>query len=198
MEQWKTSCFSRGKGVFQGDTLSPLIFLPAFNPIIQSIQHASMGYKLKQLAPTCDRAPLLKVGTCIYTLWEKESSDSCGWCFTKILSIQPDDLASMKCRKGNTTEVVNLNDIKWTTASGSFRLHKTHKTTLLPINPHSLLLTEGERICRWSHSILIFRRRTQNHPLWSKPQMQRYMSRDQSRQVCLNGFRWSKLRWRRK
>jgi len=132
----------------------PLIFLLAFNPIIQSIQHASTGYKFKLLVPTCDRAPLLKVGTYIYTLWEEESSDSCGWYFTKILSIQLDDLASMKYRKGNATEVVNLNDIKWTTASGSFPLHKTHKTTLLPINPHSLLLTRWkdlQMISQYSH-----------------------------------------------
>ena len=43
---------------------------------------------------------------------------SCGWYLTKILSIPPDGSVSMKYRKGNATEVVNLNDIKWTTASG--------------------------------------------------------------------------------
>ena len=46
-KQWKTQSFSIGRGVFQGDTLSPLIFLLAFNPIIQAIHNTSTGYSLK-------------------------------------------------------------------------------------------------------------------------------------------------------
>jgi len=40
------------------------------------------------------------VGTYIYTLWEEESSDSCGWYFTKILSIQLDDLDIHEVQEG--------------------------------------------------------------------------------------------------
>jgi len=37
-KEWKTDPFPIGRGVFQGDTLSPLIFLVAFNPIIKVVQ----------------------------------------------------------------------------------------------------------------------------------------------------------------
>ena len=118
-KQWKTSCFSIGKGVFQGDTLSPLIFLLAFNPIIQSIQNTRTGYRLKLPPPRCDENPLPKVGTYIYAYWEEqESNDHCGWYVAKILSVHPDGAASLKYRKDNTTEDVSLNEIRWITGSG--------------------------------------------------------------------------------
>ena len=59
------------------------------------------------------------MGTYIYALWEEqESTDQCGWYLAKILSVHPDGSVSMKYRKDNATEDVNLNQIKWTTASG--------------------------------------------------------------------------------
>ena len=45
---WQPPSFPVKRGVFQGDTLSPLIFLIAFNPVIQSVQaHPSAGYNFK-------------------------------------------------------------------------------------------------------------------------------------------------------
>lgn len=51
--KWSTDVFMIGKGVFQGDTLSPLIFLVAFNPIIQ----------LAESLPTCGFQLSLPTGT---------------------------------------------------------------------------------------------------------------------------------------
>ena len=51
--KWSTDVFTIGKGVFQGDTLSPLIFLVAFNPIIQ----------LAESLPTCGFQLRLPTGT---------------------------------------------------------------------------------------------------------------------------------------
>ena len=118
-KQWKTQSFSIGRGVFQGDTLSPLIFLLAFNPIIQAIHNTSTGYSLKLPMLSGDRKPLPKVGTYIYALWEEqESSEQGGWYLAKILSVTCDGSALMKYRRDYATEEVNLNEIRWTPASG--------------------------------------------------------------------------------
>ena len=44
---FKSEIFSFKRGVFQGDPLSPIIFLTVFNPILQILQENSrFGYKL--------------------------------------------------------------------------------------------------------------------------------------------------------
>ena len=109
-KQWKTSCFMIGRGVFQGDTLSPLIFLLAFNAIIQAIFKLESGFKLKLPTSTCSEKPLPNVGTHIYAYWEEEeSNEQSGWYLAKILSAQPNGSVTLKYRKGNTTENTNLN-----------------------------------------------------------------------------------------
>ena len=47
-KEWRSSPFPFKRGVFQGDHISPIIFLMTFNPIIQSLQNQSQkfGYKL--------------------------------------------------------------------------------------------------------------------------------------------------------
>ena len=45
--KWSTGAFKIGKGIFQGDTISLLIFLLVFNPIIQLAESLSTcGFKL--------------------------------------------------------------------------------------------------------------------------------------------------------
>ena len=51
-KNWSTPSFPVSRGVFQGDTLSPLIFLITFNPIIQLAQSLSTcGFQLKLSDP---------------------------------------------------------------------------------------------------------------------------------------------------
>ena len=104
-KQWMTSCFRIARGVFQGDTLSPLIFLLAFNPTIQSIYSTNSGFGL-MLPPTCSDKALPNVGSHIYAYLD--SNEQCGWYLVKILSYGS---VSVKYRKGNITEDTNLNSM---------------------------------------------------------------------------------------
>ena len=48
-KHFKSENFSFRRGVFQGDPLSPIIFLTVFNPILQFLQeNSSFGYKMKE------------------------------------------------------------------------------------------------------------------------------------------------------
>ena len=64
-KNWSTPSFPISKGVFQGGTLSPLIFLITFNPIIQLAQSLSTcGFRLKLSDPTTQGSP--KVNSHLY------------------------------------------------------------------------------------------------------------------------------------
>ena len=116
-KDWKTPRFSIERGVFQGDTLSPLIFLLAFNPIIEAINSVEPGFQLMLPSQSCNEASLPGINTYIYARWDEEGSDEPpGWYLAKILSIDSMGLAVLKYRKGNLTEEVNLSSIKWIVA----------------------------------------------------------------------------------
>ena len=63
-KHWSTPSFPISRGVFQGDTLSPLIFLITFNPIIQLAQSLSTcGFSLKLSDPTLQELPKVELAS---------------------------------------------------------------------------------------------------------------------------------------
>ena len=57
-KKWRTPNFKIQRGVFQGDTLSPLIFLLAFNPLIELCNNLpSGGFSLKLPVPNSSGLP---------------------------------------------------------------------------------------------------------------------------------------------
>ena len=76
---WCTDTFAVQRGVFQGDTLSPIIFLLCFDPVIKlATQHPSKGYVPSITIPDSESLP--PVDATIYLLWDEEPSpEPTGW-----------------------------------------------------------------------------------------------------------------------
>ena len=78
-KQWFTSEFSITRGMFQGDTLSPILFLLCFNPIVALIQGSPdcSFYPVKSLENSEGLPPTKSY---IYVPWdEQDSSEPKGW-----------------------------------------------------------------------------------------------------------------------
>ena len=67
------------RGRFQGDTLSPLIFLTVFNAVVElSNYFPTCGFSLK--VPVPNSAGLPPVNSAIYVHWDESSLDEpTGW-----------------------------------------------------------------------------------------------------------------------
>ena len=121
-KEWRTQPFPINKGVFQGDTLSPFLFLIAFNPIIQSVAiHPNRGFAFKlSIQSEPDQQVLPIPNSYIYALWEKENSDEAlDWYLAKVLSMDHLGEARLRYRKGGLTKTVCLLQIKWMPAKGN-------------------------------------------------------------------------------
>ena len=89
-KDWKAQPFPISMGVFQGDTLSPLLLLIAFNPIIQSVViHPSRGFSLKLPNHTESNQHTLPCqNSHIYALWEENNSkETLGWYLARVLTV---------------------------------------------------------------------------------------------------------------
>ena len=112
---WRTNTFSISQGIFQGDTLSPLIFLLAFNPIINLVKSLTSGYQIQIALP----GRISAKGKFIYLEWnEPQSSEPPSWYLCKIVDHTPNGLSEVQYNK-DTFERVNLNTCTWRYAKGN-------------------------------------------------------------------------------
>ena len=130
-KDWNTSPFPITRGVFQGDTLSPLLFLICFNPTIQSIAvHPCNGYSLV-LQKSEENCP--SQNSFFYALWnEKSSCEKIGWYLAKVLSIDDNGNVTLRYRSGNNIEEVSLLSIDWSHAKGNGKWFLPPNTLSIP------------------------------------------------------------------
>ena len=69
--------------MFQGDTLSPVIFLTVFNPLIElSSCLTTTGFSLK--VPVPNSVGLPPVNSATYVYWDENSDESVGWYYAVV------------------------------------------------------------------------------------------------------------------
>ena len=67
------------KGVFQGDTLSPVIFLLAFNPLLKLAEALSNPHGYTIQLPVEDTDDLPPVNSFVYVKWSECDDEPPGW-----------------------------------------------------------------------------------------------------------------------
>ena len=117
-DNWKSPPFQISRAVFQGDTLSPLLFLLSFNPIITYIDHLpTCGFQMSiQLSDTAGLPP---ANSHIYVEWNEEDSEEPeGWYHCEVEEYKPDGSATIRYRNGSH-ESLDLRSVNWSFAQKS-------------------------------------------------------------------------------
>ena len=112
-KQWITDMFPIERGVFQGDTLSPLIFLLCFNPIFKLAQSLQgKGFSLHLPVPSSEGLP--PVGSHFYVEWnEVDSPDPSGFYLCSAIRYHSDGSTTIQYVGDGATELVDLHSIFW-------------------------------------------------------------------------------------
>ena len=112
-KQWITHTFPIQRGVFQGDTLSPLIFLLCFNPILKLAQSLQgKGFSLHLPVPSSEDLP--PVGSHFYVEWnEVDSPDPSGFYLCTAIRYHSDGTTTIQYVGDGATERVDLHSIFW-------------------------------------------------------------------------------------
>ena len=75
--------FEIKRGMFQDNTLAPVIFLTVFNPVIElSSRLTTSGFSLK--APVPNSVGLPPVNSATYVYWDENSDEPVGWYYAVV------------------------------------------------------------------------------------------------------------------
>ena len=112
-KEWSTSHFAIRRGIFQGDTLSPLLFLIAFQPVIKLAGTLEPdGYRLQLAIPESEGLP--PPDSFIYVEWDVEESDEPkGWYLCRVMEYFTNGLARLEYQCNLATEVLDLKSVQW-------------------------------------------------------------------------------------
>ena len=110
-KNWCTPYFEVRRGVFQSDTLSPLIFLLAINPVLVALQSPNIpGYHLNIRVPRSEGLP--QPDNHLFVKWEEDNGEEPGWYHCKVLRYFADGTCQLLYRNSDTERLV-LNNAEW-------------------------------------------------------------------------------------
>ena len=120
---WSTPSFAITRGVFQGDKMSPIMFLLSFNPIIELARKLTCpGFFFK--VPIADTEDLPSPGSTVYVKWNETSSDEApGWYKCTISSYDANGCANLLYPK-DQSELVDLRSVHWVYARKSSKQYR--------------------------------------------------------------------------
>jgi len=103
-------------GVFQGDTMSSIIFILAFNPLLRLAEVLNQGYGFcfKLMVPGSHDYP--PVNAYIYMKWLESNDEPSGWYRAKVIEYFADGSCTILYSdsiESTVTEVVRLSDVEW-------------------------------------------------------------------------------------
>ena len=111
IKDWTTPTFEIKRGMFQGNTLSLIIFLAVFNPLIElSSQITTSDFFLKMSVPNSVGLP--PINSAIYVHWNENSDEPIGWYYATVKSHFPDGTTNIEYANSDT-EIVTLHSVKW-------------------------------------------------------------------------------------
>ena len=129
-DTWSTPKFTIQKGVFQGDTMSPVIFLAVFSPVIERIQ--KLQYPSCPITiPIVASENLPPVGSCLYVLWNEDSNEERGWYRCTVAKHLLDGSSLLEYPDGQS-ETVNIQSCEWRFAKKSNRKFVSLNSSLPP------------------------------------------------------------------
>ena len=115
-KSWETDPIPFRRGVFQGDTLSPIVFLLVFNPILQLAESLNQSYGYKFLLPVEGTDTFPPVQTFIYVKWTESGDELPGWYKAQVEQYYLDGSCKIVYCNDNdceVSEVVNFNSVDW-------------------------------------------------------------------------------------
>lgn len=85
-KSWETPPVPFQRGVFQGDTMSPIVFLLTFNPLLKlsALLNQDHGYKFD--LPLQHSESLPSINSSIYVRWLESSDEPPGWYRARVQS----------------------------------------------------------------------------------------------------------------
>ena len=113
---WETDQIPFKRGVFQGDTLSPIIFLLVFNPVLKLAEslNSSHGYQFQLKIKDTEMLP--PVGTYVYIKWTEDNGELPGWYKAYVDEYYTDGSCKIVYSEDNgqvVYETVDLNRTQW-------------------------------------------------------------------------------------